>query len=383
MVRVVSDMCVFGMTQEDEQGVALVKKPTAFMTNAPAIAERLSQRCSGGHRHITLIGGRAKRAEIYPHQLCREILLGLMEQMRRDGRILQNGCLGSMMAYEEGTEEYHEQMEQFWDDITGKELDPEMVREARAEEMKEFDKHKVYDKVPISQCWQATGRKPIGVRWVDINKGDNKKPKYRSRLVAKELKLDKREDLFAATPPVEAKKLLLAMALTEGYGYDRKGNAHRLKIDCIDVRRAFFHAKCRREVYVALPAEDYEEGMCGKLNMAMYGTRDAPQNWEFEYAEFMEGIGFTKGKATPCLFWHEPRNIRVVVYGDDFTILAPEEQLDWFRKHIQKRYEVEFKARLGGETKDDKAVFLLNRPIEWGPNGLTYEADQRLSLIHI
>ncbi len=75
-------MCVYGMTQEDETGTALIKKPTTFMTNAPALARRLAQRCIGGHRHITLIGGRAKRAEIYPEQLCREILLGLLEQRR-------------------------------------------------------------------------------------------------------------------------------------------------------------------------------------------------------------------------------------------------------------------------------------------------------------
>jgi len=72
--KVNSDMCVYGMEQEDEQGRALIKKPTSFMTNAPAIARRLAVKCQGGHRHITLIGGRAKRAEIYPQQLCREIL---------------------------------------------------------------------------------------------------------------------------------------------------------------------------------------------------------------------------------------------------------------------------------------------------------------------
>ena len=98
------------------------------------------------------------------------------------------------------------------------------------------------------------------------------------------------------------------------------------KLRFIDIKRAYFHAKCIRDVYVDLPARDYQEGMCGKLNMAMYGTRDAPQNWEFEYAEFMEGNGFNKGKATPCLFYHEARNIRVVVYGDDFTVLGLEEK---------------------------------------------------------
>ena len=162
-----------------------------------------------------------------------------------------------------------------------------------------------------------------------------------------------------------------------GYGYDRQGNLQELKLDLIGVRRAFIHAPCHREVYVDLPAEDAEPGMCGKLVMAMYGTRDAPQNCEFEYTDFMIGARFTQGKSTPCLFYHEPRNLRVVVYGDDFTVLGPEGSLDWFRKQMQKRYEVEFKARLGMGDNDGKSVSLLNRPIELHPTGISYEADQR------
>ena len=33
------------------------------------------------------------------------------------------------------------------------------------------------------------------------------------------------------------------------------------------------------EVYVELPAEDAEEGMCGLLRKSMHGTRDAAQKW--------------------------------------------------------------------------------------------------------
>ena len=57
----------------------------------------------------------------------------------------------------------------------------------------------------------------------NINKGDAGNPDYRSRLVAKEIKRDKRDDLFAATPPLEALNLLMSMAMTEGVGYE-KGN---------------------------------------------------------------------------------------------------------------------------------------------------------------
>ena len=38
-----------------------------------------------------------------------------------------------------------------------------------------------------------------------------------------------------------------------------------MNIDFIDVRRAYFHARARRKVFVKLPEEDYEEGMCGML----------------------------------------------------------------------------------------------------------------------
>ena len=131
--------------------------------------------------------------------------------------------------------------------------------------MAEVCKHGVYIKVPIEQCWKETGKDPIGVRWVDINKGDEEIPDYRSRLVAQEIKVDKREDLFAATPPLEAKKMLLSWVVTKGIGFKEGLKDKGMKIDCIDVRRAYFHAKARRRVFVRLPEEDHEDGICGLL----------------------------------------------------------------------------------------------------------------------
>ena len=62
----------------------------------------------------------------------------------------------------------------------------------------------LYEKVPIKTCFEETGKAPITVRWIDINKGDQENPNYRSRLVAREINTYKRDDLFAATPPLEA-----------------------------------------------------------------------------------------------------------------------------------------------------------------------------------
>ena len=51
-----------------------------------------------------------------------------------------------------------------------------------------------------------------------------------------------------------------------------------MKLDLIDISRAYFQADAIREVHVELPSEDWEEGMCGKLKKSMYGNRDAAQN---------------------------------------------------------------------------------------------------------
>ena len=56
-------------------------------------------------------------------------------------------------------------------------------------------------------------------------------------------------------------------------------------------------------MYVKQPDEDYEEGMCGRLNKVMYVTRDAAQNWEYEYGEWLKSVGFVSGRASPCVFY--------------------------------------------------------------------------------
>ena len=87
VTKVAGNMCMFGMTQRDEEGMGFIKKNTGFMTNADAIAGRLNRRCDNSHRHIELINGRAKKAEIYPEDLCKEVIIGLKEQMELDGRL--------------------------------------------------------------------------------------------------------------------------------------------------------------------------------------------------------------------------------------------------------------------------------------------------------
>ena len=73
---------------------------------------------------------------------------------------------------------------QYWDDVSGQVLDPKLTEAARKEEIECVNSMDVYRKVPISECISETGRRPIGTRWIDVNKGDSITPKHRSRLVA-------------------------------------------------------------------------------------------------------------------------------------------------------------------------------------------------------
>ena len=110
----------------------------------------------------------------------------------------------------------------------------------------------------------------------------------------------------------------------------------------------------------------------------MYGTRDAAQNWEHAYTEFMINEGFVAGKSNPCIFYDEIKDIRVVVHGDDFTILAKEGRLDEFKAAMEDRFEIKLKARLK-DTGD--SVRILSRVVTVTDEGIEYEADQRHSEI--
>ena len=193
----------------DSQGEAPAKKPTSFLTNSAGLRDALGKRCPGCCRHVALVAGRASAAQIYPRELCRAVTRGIIDQARMDVQDLVSRTCGEEMAEDlvsigniEHDEDGHDGR-YFWDDTSGEKLDPALIRAARKEEVEAIHDVLVYRKVPIAMCIAETGRRPIGTRWVDINKGDKLCPKIRSRLVAQALNRSKLPELFAGTPPLE------------------------------------------------------------------------------------------------------------------------------------------------------------------------------------
>ena len=88
----------------------------------------------------------------------------------------------------------------------------------------------------------------------------------------------------------------------------------------IDVRKAHTIPRCEEDVYIELPSEcGSSDGMCGKLEYWLYGFRPAAKAWEKYYSGLFEDEGFERGEACGVSFYHEGRDVSVVVHGDDFT----------------------------------------------------------------
>ena len=376
-----------------------VRKPTGFMSNSAEVFSELSKRCSGqgsqcsrpnGGKHTPCQGSICKDMAKYPRELCRAVLRGISAQLKADGRLVA-GCYGVQIADDPsdlkqlcGPEQGYSGC--FKDDITGQVLRDDLVVEARAKELEFFTSKGVWVKVPRQRAFDRTGRPPISVRCVDINKGDDVEPNVRSRLVARQMKaLDSSgTSYFAPAPPLEALRTILSLAMTRVKAHQPiwdPCSPKRQQISGLDVVRAYFNAKIDREnapSFVDLPAEDPDKGrLCGELLRHMYGTRPAADGWQEEYSTCLVRLGFVQGKSSANVFHHRQRRIALSVHGDDLTATGPKDALDWYEAAISSEYEVKIHPRMGPGKDDAKEMRVLNRVITWHEAHIEYEADPR------
>ena len=179
-----------------------------------------------------------------------------------------------------------------WDDVEGGWLDREKVRD---KDGRGWKRKLLWDEVSRSD---VSGHRIVSVKWVDTNKGTEEKPEIRCRLVARDFRgADKdREDLFAATPPWELKKLLMSHAADRSNGKTRK-------MLLIDVKKAHLKSECTEDVFIELPEEvGAAQDKVGKLRRWLHGFRPAAAAWEAHYANKLEEVGFRKRFGDPGVF---------------------------------------------------------------------------------
>ena len=122
------------------------------------------------------------------------------------------------------------------DDVSGEPLKCEMVVAARKLELEFFENMGVYARVTRAEAPASGKGMVIQGRWIDVNKDSSEMSDYRSMFGGKEF--NKRQaatpDLYAATPPLEALKLIVSTCATE------QGSETHLMLS--GVKRAYFHA---------------------------------------------------------------------------------------------------------------------------------------------
>ena len=375
--------------------IAYGTKPSIVLSNNGVLVELLAARCDGECRPIHR---QTRATEQYSDEFCRAVVKGALlvreERMSRAWRHkpCKNMITGMRNVQFAGVVDEDikaDQVDDMCDPVddahltldyvdarTGEELQPKLVRDARMEEMRCFQKLAVYSHASIS-CMRATPNwKLIGVTWVDVNKGSAAQPKYRSRLCAQEFANSQEEDLFAATPPLLAAKLLVSECACGG------GN---LKMMIMDVKRAFLYGKVRRPIFIRLPAEDPMSkvpNMVGRLEKAMYGTRDAPALWQAEVRSQMEALGFEVSPAYPCVYFHRKKNVRIVAHVDDFLCLGPRAGLEWVYSQLQREFELT-REILGDAVDELREAHFLGRTLRWTARGIEWEGDSKHSQILI
>ena len=285
------------------------------------------------------------------------------------------------VAEVEVNQEYEREWEEYFDDRTGEALDKNMVNRARMEEVEFMLKIGVFEQIDHEEYVTNAEKKAVSVRWVDVNKGSKEEPEVRSRLVARDFKPrgDKdREDLFAAMPPLEAKRLLFCQAAAQRPVW-RKGRWQKKKLLFVDVKKAHLNGKVDSDQFIVieLPREVGGDKRYGRLRRWLYGMRGAASAWERDFSMRFQEVGFEKGKAAPTVFWHREKDVSCVVHGDDFTFLGLDDELDEMCVLMRDWYEIKVRGRLGEDSEDDKDIVILNRRLEVAEDGLLYRADPK------
>ena len=117
-----------------------------------------------------------------------------------------------------------------YDEYTCETLPPDLVLKAKRDELAFSRKKGVWRTAPRSK---TRGARVIGTRWACCNKGDKENPDIRCRLVCQEVNTYESDKFFAATPPLEALRLIVSLAAED----------HRRQILLVDISRAYFRGK--------------------------------------------------------------------------------------------------------------------------------------------
>jgi len=172
-----------------------------------------------------------------------------------------------------------------------------------------------WSKTKVSNRTQKT----VKTRFVFDIKHDTegKLTRYKARLVAqgfKEVPGRDFDETWAPVPSAATTRAIFAVAAANDW-----------EIHHFDVKTAFLNAKMDKEMYIKLPdgVEDGDSGEICRLNLALYGTKQAGRLWGMKLDKALMEMGASRSPVDPCVYeWNHPVHalVFILVYVDDLIV---------------------------------------------------------------
>ena len=187
-------------------------------------------------------------------------------------------------------------------------------RKAMDEEIQSLKENNTWKLVKL-----PNGKKAMKCKWVFKKKinSQGKVVRFKARLCAKGYTQQEGVDYFETFAPVmKYKSMRIILAIVAKLDYEFKQ---------LDVLTAFLNALMKEEVYMEQP-EGYEEGtkdMVCRLIKTIYGTKQAPREWNKEVNEFIVNeLQLNRCTSDSCVYVKKSRTGKVIIvaiFVDDFT----------------------------------------------------------------
>jgi hypothetical protein len=175
-------------------------------------------------------------------------------------------------------------------------------------------------------------RKAIGAKWTfkkKINK-EGKVERYKARLCAKGFSQKEGIDYNETFAPVlkyKSLRLLLALAAIKDW-----------EVKQMDVQTAFLNAEIKEEVYMQQPQgfSNGDKNIACKLIKTLYGTKQAPHEWNNVINEFILSLGFKRCKSDTCIYIKmsisNNKPIIIAIFVDDIIIVySIKDEKEWLK----------------------------------------------------
>ena len=142
---------------------------------------------------------------------------------------------------------------------------------------------------------------------------------YKARLVAKGFKKTHGIDYDETFSPVAMLKSIRILITIAAY--------HDYEIWQIDVKTVFLNGNLLEDVYMTQPegfVQPKNSGKVCKLQISIYGLKQASRSWNLRFDESVKGFGFVKNEDEPCVYKKISGSVIVflVLYVDDILLIG-------------------------------------------------------------